>query len=150
MSKQAPRVARPASRYWRGKAAAAVAESEEESEDDDGLQQVDARGNRKTGLTEEELAKREGMVIQKDITLVQTVKSELPPSDESSDEEEDEEAEQQQARKPVYARPIDNALPPTTAVPVKEESEYETDSEEESSEEEAPAAPLYKPVFVSK
>lgn len=149
MFKPAARVARPASRYWKGRPVqgetAGNNSSDEEAED----AITDARGVRKVALTEEEIARKEGMVIKKDITLIQAKQQQdIPPSD----EEEESESEDEHQRKPVFKRPAPiSDVPAVTAQPSQQaESEYETDSEEEESESEEEVKTMYKPVFVSK
>jgi microfibrillar-associated protein 1 len=127
MSKAAPRPARPAGRYWRGKAA--VADAASDSEDSE-AEQVDARGLKPT-LTAADLAKREGLVIQTDLDLSIKIEPHAPATTAATPRE---------------------ATAKQESAELETDSEDASSSEasESESEPEAPTQPLFKPVFVSK
>ncbi|RDB29169.1 Microfibrillar-associated protein 1 [Hypsizygus marmoreus] len=153
--KQAPRLARPAARYWKGKAPKGVAEAESESEDE-GLQSMEEEGDVPIGgdqdiveeeaeyivlRTEERKLVKSMNVTLKDVNISKEGKVIVAGREESGrtameEEEEEEEEESEEEEKPRI-------------VSVKAES-YESSEYESESEEEGKPALNFRPVFVHK
>ncbi|KAL5534673.1 hypothetical protein ACEPAG_1137 [Sanghuangporus baumii] len=160
----APRPARPAARYWRGKAPKGVAElseSEEEDEfgeaqgeggdedvdmplgavegaedeeEDEGGQEIATRTKTKTVSARLNIALRD--VDIKDGKVIVAGKEESGKT--AMEESEEESEEEEEDVKPSVAKP--------GAEEEEESSEYESSSEEE----EEPPKPMFRPVFVPK
>ncbi|KAG6854084.1 hypothetical protein C0991_010831 [Blastosporella zonata] len=154
--KQAPRLARPAARYWKGKAPKGAAEVDSESEDEGG-QSMEEEGDIAVGgeqdfieeededlpmRTDVKAASKSMNVALRDVNISKDGKVIVAGREESGrttlEEEESEEESEEEAEKPRV---------PGSAVKAEsdESSEYETDSEEEEKHK-----PQFRPVFVPK
>ncbi|KAF9535769.1 splicing factor, Prp19-binding domain-containing protein [Crepidotus variabilis] len=144
--KQAPRLARPAARYWKGKAPKGVAEVQSDSEAEDEDQEVGDVEMEQEQDEDEEIeefgmkseaatSKLKGMNITlKDVNVSKEGKVIVAGREESGRtavEEEESDEEEARPRKPVVAAEQD-----------EESSEEESESEEEKIE--------FRPVFVPK
>ncbi|KAG6902998.1 hypothetical protein C0995_008571 [Termitomyces sp. Mi166 len=155
--KQAPRLPRPAARYWKGKAPKGAVEIDSESEDED-VRSMEEEGDVAVGGDQDFAAEDEDEdlpmradvkmtaksmnVALKDVNISKDGKVIVAGREESGrtalEEEESEEEEEEEEEKP-------HILSNATKAESQESSEYETDSEEE----EEPQL-KFRPVFVPK
>ncbi|KAL5518539.1 hypothetical protein ACEPAH_221 [Sanghuangporus vaninii] len=161
----APRPARPAARYWRGKAPKGVAElseSEEEDEfgeaqdeggdedidmplgavegaedeeEDDGGQETATRTKMKTVSARLNIALKDVDIKDGKVIVAGREESGKTAMEESEEESEEEEEED---------------VKPSVAKPGAEEEEESSEYESSSEEEEEPPKPMFRPVFVPK
>ncbi|THH11381.1 hypothetical protein EW145_g695 [Phellinidium pouzarii] len=164
--KQAPRLARPAARYWRGKAPKGVAELSDSEDEAEAGEQVDEEegGDMPLGAVEGDVGEEGGedengsmmRAIPKalggkmNITLrdvdIQEGKVIVAGREESGrttmEEEESEEEDEEEETKPAASRTgVESDEYPFT----RQSSDSESDSEEEE-----PQKPMFRPVFVPK
>ncbi|KAF5377222.1 hypothetical protein D9615_006396 [Tricholomella constricta] len=156
--KQAPRLARPAARYWKGKAPKGVVEAESDSEDEGGQESMEEEGDIPIGgdqdiveedeedmplRTDPKAAAKSMNVALKDVNISRDGKVTVAGREESGrtaleeEEESEEEDEEEEEEKP--------RLPGAKAESDEETTEYETESEED----EKPQL-KFRPVFVPK
>ncbi|KAG6918685.1 hypothetical protein DXG01_012503 [Tephrocybe rancida] len=155
--KQAPRLARPAARYWKGKAPKGAVDADSESEDE-GDQQMEEEGDVAVGgdqdfADEEEdedlpmradvkTAAKSMNVALKDVNISRDGKVIVAGREESGrtavEDEESEDESEEEEEKPRVSGNVPKAES-------DESSEYETDSEEEEKPQ-----PKFRPVFVPK
>ncbi|KAG6857656.1 hypothetical protein H0H87_010225 [Tephrocybe sp. NHM501043] len=154
--KQAPRLARPAARYWKGKAPKGAVDIDSDSEDE-GIQEMQEEGDVAVDgdqdfaeEEDEDLPMRADLkattkamnVALKDVNISRDGKVIVAGREESGrtalEEEESDEESEEEEEKPRVPRP-------STKAESDESSEYETDSEEE----EKPKV-QFRPVFVPK
>ncbi|KAG8907574.1 hypothetical protein FRB99_003498 [Tulasnella sp. 403] len=144
--KPAPRLARPAQRYWKGKAPKGAPDAESDSEEEDENEQQDADEDMPLGLVEEVEAKASAPsarkekaamnVALKDVNIDARGKVIIAGKEETGrtameEEEESEDEEDEEAKD-------------------DEEESGSSEEESESEEEEEPQKPMFRPVFVPK